>query len=156
MLPPLSVVAVCPPVVGAVVSPQAARERLETRLELWLDTEIAPTLSADVAKDDAELVGQLIDALNDSVEEMQNSLRTAAEGYAITTRNATVAYSKAIEEQKAHLRHFDGSLDKFSEGVHDFSEVDYNLRGSVERMDLAVRDLASALREVNRRMGNKQ
>ena len=143
-------------ILRTIFSPQAARERLETRLELWLDTEIAPTLSADVAKDDAELVGQLIDALNDSVEEMQNSLRTAAEGYAITTRNATVAYSKAIEEQKAHLRHFDGSLDKFSEGVHDFSEVDYNLRGSVERMDLAVRDLASALREVNRRMGNKQ
>ena len=48
---------------------------------------------------------------------------------------------------------WDKSLEKFNEGVHDFSEVDYNLRGSVERMDLAVRDLASALREINRRVG---
>jgi hypothetical protein len=31
--------------------------------------------------------------------------------------------------------------------------VDYNLRGSVERMDLAVRDLSGAMREINRRMG---
>ena len=62
----------------------------------------------------------------------------------------------AIQEQKEHLQHFDGALDKFNDGVHDFSEVDYNLRGSVERMDLAVRDLASALREINRRMGGKQ
>jgi hypothetical protein len=43
-------------------------------------------------------------------------------------------------------------LEKFNEGVHDFAEVDYNLRGSVERMDLAVRDLAGAMREINRRM----
>ena len=39
-------------------------------------------------------------------------------------------------------------------GVHDFAEVDYNLRGSVERMDLAVRDLANALREIDRRMNS--
>ena len=47
---------------------------------------------------------------------------------------------------------FDAAIARFNDGVHDFSEVDYNLRGSVERMDLAVRDLASAMREVNRRM----
>lgn len=141
-------------ILRTILSPQAARERMETRLELWLDTEIAPTLTTESAKDDAEIVGQMIDALNESVEEMQDALRSAAEGYAITTKNAAMAYSRAIEEQKSHLKHFDGSLDKFSEGVHDFSEVDYNLRGSVERMDLAVRDLASALREVNRRMGS--
>ena len=47
---------------------------------------------------------------------------------------------------------FDAAIARFSDGVHDFSEVDYNLRGSVERMDLAVRDLSSALREINRRM----
>ena len=65
-------------------------------------------------------------------------------------------FARAIQEQKEHLQHFDGALDKFNDGVHDFSEVDYNLRGSVERMDLAVRDLAAALREINRRMGGKQ
>ncbi|MBQ6427545.1 MAG: hypothetical protein IJK03_02105, partial [Oscillospiraceae bacterium] len=70
-----------------------------------------------------------------------------------STRNASKALTNAISEQKTCLTHFDDSLDKFNEGVHDFSEVDYNLRGSVERMDLAVRDLANALREINRRMG---
>ena len=50
------------------------------------------------------------------------------------------------------MEQFDQTVGKFNAGVHDFTEVDYNLRGSVERMDLAVRDLANALREVNRRM----
>ena len=45
------------------------------------------------------------------------------------------------------------------ESIGDYAfvaTVDYNLRGSVERMDLAVRDLSSALREISRRAGGKQ
>ena len=143
-------------ILRTILSPQAARERLETRLELWLDTEIAPTLSTEASKDDADLVNRLIDALNSSVSEIRTSLRTAAESYTINTQAASNVYAKAISEQKEHLKHFDGALERFNDGVHDFSEVDYNLRGSVERMDLAVRDLATALREINRRMGGNQ
>ncbi len=140
-------------ILRTILSPQAARERLETRLELWLDMEIAPTLITEATKDDAELLGRLIDSLNASVSEIRTALRSAAESYTVTTQMASNVYAKAISEQKEHLKHFDNSLETFHNGVHDFSEVDYNLRGSVERMDLAVRDLASALREINRRTG---
>ena len=132
-------------ILRTILSPQAARERMETRLELWLDTEIAPTLSTEMAKNDAELVKKMIDALN-----------AAADGFADSTKTAAAAFAKTIEVQKDHFQNFDRSLDKFNNGVHDFSEVDYNLRGSVERMDLAVRDLSSALREINRRMGGSK
>ena len=132
-------------ILRTILSPQAARERMETRLELWLDTEIAPTLSTEVAKNDAELVKKMIDALN-----------VAADGFADSTKAAAAAFAKTIEDQKDHFQSFDRSLDKFNNGVHDFSEVDYNLRGSVERMDLAVRDLSAALREINRRMGGSK
>ena len=143
-------------ILRTILSPQAARERLETRLELWLDNEIAPTLTTDAATDDADLVRRMIDALNTTTGELRSALHSAAETYAVSTQTSAAAFGKAIQEQKEHLQHFDGALDKFNDGVHDFSEVDYNLRGSVERMDLAVRDLASALREINRRMGGKQ
>ncbi len=143
-------------ILRTILSPQAAREKLEGRLELWLDTEIAPTLQTDATKDDAELVMRLIDALNDSVGEIRSALRTSAEAYARSTQASVTALTKATAEQKEGLKHFDESLNKFSSGVHDFSEVDYNLRGSVERMDLAVRDLASAFREISRRLGSKQ
>ena len=143
-------------ILRTILSPQQARERLETRMELWLDMEIAPTLSTEATKDDADLINRLIATLNDSVEGIRNTLRTSSESYMLSTQAAANAYTKAIDEQKDHLRHFDQSLEKFNSGVHDFSEVDYNLRGSVERMDLAVRDLASALREINRRVGGTQ
>ena len=103
-----------------------------------------------------ELLSRLIDALNASVSEIRTSMRNAADSYALNTQAASNTYARAINEQKEHLKHFDESLEKFNSGVHDFSEVDYNLRGSVERMDLAVRDLASTLREINRRIGGKQ
>ena len=143
-------------ILRTILSPQAAREKLETRLELWLDTEIAPTLITEAAKDDAELLSRLINSLNASVGEFRSAMRSSAEAYAKSTQASAAAISRATQEQKENLRHFDESLEKFNSGVHDFSEVDYNLRGSVERMDLAVRDLASAFREISRRLGGKQ
>ncbi len=140
-------------VLRTIFNPQAERERLETRLELWLDTEIAPTLATEAARDDADLVKNMIQALKSSVEEIKLALGAAAVSYADSTRAASAALVKAAGSNKTALEVFDKTVDKFNEGVHDFSEVDYNLRGSVERMDLAVRDLASAMREINRRIG---
>ena len=42
------------------------------------------------------------------------------------------------------------TVENFNSGVRDFSEFNYNLRGTVERMDVTVRDLVSGLREVTR------
>ena len=139
-------------ILRTVFSPQAQREKLETRLELWLDNEVAPTLTAAVGKDDASLVARMIDALNAAAGEFRATLSAAALAYTDSAKASAAAFSQAAETNRAALASFDGSIGKFNDGVHDFSEVDYNLRGSVERMDLAVRDLATALREVNRRM----
>ena len=140
-------------ILRTIFNPQTEREKLETRLELWLDTEVAPGLATEAARDDADLINNMIHALNSSVEEIKRALGTAALAYADSTKNASAALVKAASSNKTALELFDKTVDKFNSGVHDFSEVDYNLRGSVERMDLAVRDLSSAMREINRRMG---
>ena len=131
-------------VLRTILAPQAARERLETRLELWLDTEVAPTLATEAARGDADLVKKMIDAL-----------KSASDSFAASLKAASDAYARGIDEQRLHLKGFDEALDKFNGGVRDFGEVDYNLRGTVERMDVAIRDLSSAMREINRRMGGK-
>ena len=128
-------------ILKTIFNPQAAREQMETRMELWLDTEVAPALYTEAAKNDADLVRRMIAAL-----------KTASDDFGAAAKGASLALAQAAQENRDALAGFDRSLDKFNEGVHDFSEVDYNLRGSVERMDLAVRDLAGAMREINRRM----
>ncbi len=128
-------------ILRTILNPQAEREKLETRLELWLDTEVAPGLATESATDDAGLVQRMLGALNAASEEMQTSMRGASD-----------ALMRTAAQNRSAMEQFDATVGKFNDGVHDFSEVDYNLRGSVERMDLAVRDLANALREVNRRM----
>ena len=140
-------------ILRTIFNPQTEREKLETRLELWLDTEVAPGLETEAARNDADLVRNMIRALNSSVDEFKLALGTAALAYADSTKNASAALVKAAGSNKTALEVFDKTVDKFNNGVHDFSEVDYNLRGSVERMDLAIRDLSSAMREINRRMG---
>ena len=140
-------------VLRTIFNPQAEREKLETRLELWLDTEVAPTLATEAARDDADLVNNMIQALKTTADEVKMALGTAALAYSDATKNAAAALVKAAGSNKTALEVFDKTVDKFNGGIHDFSEVDYNLRGSVERMDLAVRDLSAAMREINRRIG---
>ena len=139
-------------VLRTVLSPQAQRERLETRLELWLDTEIAPGLYTEAATDDASLVKRMIAAMQTTAEGVNSALKSAAESYINAMQAASNAMTATANANREVMTRFDGAIGKFNDGVHDFSEVDYNLRGSVERMDLAVRDLSAALREVKTRM----
>ncbi len=144
-------------ILRTIFNPQAEREKLQTRLELWLDTELAPTLGTVAAKDDASLVRGMIEAMNAVAGEFKSTLSSAALAYTDAARGTAAAFAATAEANRQALSSFDEAIGRFNAGVHDFSEVDYNLRGSVERMDLAVRDLAGALREINRRMeGAKQ
>ncbi len=126
-------------VLRSVFSVQAARERLETRLELWLDHEVAPTLPTDAPKDDVELVHQLVLALDRSTDNMDATLM-----------NATNELKTAISSSRAPIAAMNKTVESFNSGVRDFSEFNYNLRGTVERMDVTVRDLVASLREITR------
>ncbi len=132
-------------ILRTIMNPQTEREKLETTLELWLDTEVAPGLATESATDDAGLVKRMISALNAASDGVQTALRGASD-----------ALVRTANQNRTAMEQFDQTVGKFNGGVHDFTEVDYNLRESVERMDLAVRDLARALREVNHRMEGGQ
>ena len=143
-------------ILRTILNPQSAREKLETRLELWLDNEVAPQLAGGMAKSDAGLVRQMIEAMNASASEIHKALADASAGYAESTAKAAASFEKSVGICDEEVAKFNAAIATFKDGVHDFSEVDYNLRGSVERMDLAVRDLSSAMREINRRMGGQK
>lgn len=126
-------------VLRAVFNPASRREKLETQLELWLDHSVAPTLPPPPAKDDVALIHALIDTLKATADSMELSLK-----------NATGDLRATLEASKAPLTAFNQTVNTFNKGVRDFSEYNYNLRGTVERMDLSVRDLVSAMREAAR------
>ena len=126
-------------VLRSIFSVQHAREKMETRLELWLDHDVAPTLPTDAPKDDAELVHQLVLALDRSSDNMNQILT-----------DATDDLKTAINMSRAPIAAMNKTVESFNAGVRDFSEFNYNLRGTVERMDVTVRDLVSGLREITR------
>ena len=126
-------------VLRAIFSVQGAREKLETRLELWLDHDVAPTLPTEAPKDNADLVHQMVLALDRTADSMDQTLM-----------NATNDLKAAISASRAPITAMNKTVESFNNGVRDFSEFNYNLRGTVERMDVTVRDLVSGLREVSR------
>lgn len=123
----------------SIFSPQAERETLEARLELWLDHTVAPTLPTERAKDESEMVQQMVHAMDSASKTMESALQ-----------NATGDLKTAIDSSRAPITAFNKTVDSFNGGVRDFSEFNYNLRGTVERLDVTVRDLVSGLREVSR------
>ena len=131
----------------SIFSPQAERETFEARLELWLDHTVAPTLPTERAKDESEMVQQMVHAMDSASQTMERALQ-----------NATGDLKTAIDSSRAPIVAFNKTVDSFNGGVRDFSEFNYNLRGTVERLDVTVRDLVSGLREVSRILekGGKQ
>ena len=131
----------------SIFSPQAERETLEARLELWLDHTVAPTLPTERAKDESEMVQKMVHAMDSASKTMERALQ-----------NATGDLKTAIDSSRAPITAFNKTVDSFNGGVRDFSEFNYNLRGTVERLDVTVRDLVSGLREVSRILekGGKQ
>ncbi len=131
----------------SIFSPQAERETFEARLELWLDHTVAPTLPTECAKDESEMVQQMVHAMDSASQTMERALQ-----------NATGDLKTAIDSSRAPIVAFNKTVDSFNGGVRDFSEFNYNLRGTVERLDVTVRDLVSGLREVSRILekGGKQ
>ena len=126
-------------ILRSIFSVQGAREKLTTRLELWLDHDVAPTLPTEAPKDDADLVRQLILALNKTSDDMDKTLRSA-----------TDELKAAIGASRAPIAAMNKTVENFNSGVREFSELNYNLRGTIERMDVSVRDLVSGLREAAR------
>ena len=126
-------------VLRSILNPASRREKLETQLELWLDHSVAPTLPAPPAKDDVALIHALIDTLKTTAGSMETSLKSATGDLRAT-----------LEASRAPLTAFNQTVTAFNKGVRDFSEYNYNLRGTVERMDVSVRDLVSAMREAAR------
>ena len=131
----------------SIFSPQTERETIEARLELWLDHTVAPTLPTERAKDESEMVQQMVHAMDSASKTMERALQ-----------NATGDLKTAIDSSRAPITAFNKTVDSFNGGVRDFSEFNYNLRGTVERLDVTVRDLVSGLREVSRILekGGKQ
>ena len=69
-----------------------------------------------------------------------------------TLRGATDELKAAIASSRAPIAAMNKTVESFNEGVRDFSEFNYNLRGTVERLDVTVRDLVGGLREVSREL----
>lgn len=126
-------------ILRVIVNPESQRHQLETQLELWLDHSVAPTLSTIAAKDDVALVHQMIDAMNAAANAMDRTLT-----------ETTGKLRETMDASRTQLGAFNQTVKNFNEGVRDFSEFNYNLRGTVERMDVAIRDMVGAVRQTAR------
>ena len=113
----------------SVFSPQAQREKLETQVELWLDHDLAPTLPTERAKDDVQLVHQMIRALDSAAASMDRTLKQSTDEMKLT-----------LSAAKEPLAEFSRTVEGFNEGVRDFSEVDPQALGAK-----AAREAAEAL-----------
>lgn len=150
-------------ILRAIVNPQAKRDQLEVTAELWLDHTVASVLREEIPQDDtARLItlkkelrrhaSAVSAALNDATANMQTAMTAAAESMQNAFSQAAGDLNASIEYSKEPLRLFYDTVRTFNDNVRDFSTINYDLRGSVERMDLAARDLGSALNKAEKKI----
>ncbi len=123
-------------ILRAVFSPENMRSDLQTSLELWLDHNLAPKLKTDRVSDDRELIALMVSGFKEASDSVAKSLKESG-----------LILAAATENNGKNLDSFNKTVEAFNKGVRDFSEFDYNLRGTVERMDLAVRDFSQNLKK---------
>lgn len=131
-------------ILRAVMSPESLRATLETELELWLDHRVSPTLTTERTKDDSELIRMMIKGLDNAADSMNRTLK-----------DTTGALETSLDNTRLQLTAFSNTVESFNEGVRNFEEFDYNLRGTIERMDSAARDFTSAVRMVVNRSAER-
>ena len=130
----------------SIFNPQASRESMETSLEIWLDHVIAPMAYTEVAHDDESRMLQLKQELQAHAAAVETSLGKCTSSLESVLSSTTSSLGNMIEYSKEPLRIFYDTVQTFNDNVRDFSAVNYDLRGSIERMDLAVRDFGNAVR----------
>ena len=81
------------------------------------------------------------------VKDGKLKMETSAAEIEKSLKDTTNDLKRSILASRELLDGFDKTVEGFNSGVRDFSEFNYNLRGTVERMDVAMRDVVSAMRE---------
>ena len=128
-------------------NPQAKREQVAVAAELWLDNYIAPKLTTDYAADDAARLVQLKDELHRHGEVVTSALSSCTEEMERVLRQTTKSLGGMIDKSREPIQAFYDTVAQFNENVRDFSTINYDLRGNIERLDLCMRDMSRALRE---------
>ena len=114
------------------------------------------TASAGLLRTTEAASAGLLKTTDAAASGLQKSMDTASAGLQKTVDGAATGLRETLEGSRPYLVAFHQTVEKFNNGVRDFGEVDYNLRGTVERLDVAVRDLTRALQQAARTADNKE
>ena len=116
---------------------------------------IAPQCATDAVHDSESQLLMLKQELRAHSSAVQTSLNSCTAEMGQVLADATNSLGAMIEYSKEPLRIFYDTVQTFNENVRDFSAVNYDLRGSIERMDLAVRDFGAAVRNATGRSSSQ-
>lgn len=141
-------------ILRAIANPAAQRRQLETTAELWLDHTVSASIQEAAPHDDAARLITLKKELRQHAIAVTNALNAATEQMNSALSEATKSLNATIEYSKEPIRAFHSTVQTFNDNVRDFGSINYDLRGSIERMDIAARDLSTALRHAGRSIGN--
>ncbi len=75
------------------------------------------------------------------VQQMVHAMDSASKTMERAPRTRPAISRPGIDSSRAPITAFNKQSTAFNGGVRDFSEFNYNLRGTVERLDVTVRDL---------------
>ena len=137
-------------ILKSIWSPAAAKEAMSFKAEVWLDQIVVKSLPdspedikaeetmEEILKNMEDAVDAMRAAMEDAGEQMKASMTTAVGDFSQTVKEANTAMTTAVTGLHK-------TVSSFNNSIHGFSDFNHALQGTVERLDLAARDLGDSV-----------
>mgnify|MGYP002682715670 CR=1 FL=1 len=143
-------------VLGIVINIEESRLGLMVQLEDYLDNTVEQEL---LQKKESELsrisntISASFDGFSSRVEDI---LRSTVLDFSDKLASASSNIENSAKCLDETIIKFENALSVFSSNTRDFSEFNHNLRGNIERMDVAFINLRESIAETSKNIASNQ
>jgi len=143
-------------VLGIVINIEESRQSLMVQLEDYLDNTVEQEL---LPKKESEL-SRISKVIESSFDGFSSRVEDILRSTVLDFSDKLAAASSNIENSARCLDEtiikFEKALSVFSSNTRDFSEFNHNLRGNIERMDVAFINLRESIAETSKNIASNQ
>jgi methyl-accepting chemotaxis protein len=143
-------------VLGIVINIEESRQSLMVQLEYYLDNIVEQELLQNKESELSRISKTIVTSFDGFSAKVEDILRSTVLDFSdkLAAAGSNIENSsKCLEET---IVKFENALSLFSSNTRDFSEFNHNLRGNIERMDVAFMNLRESIAETSKNIASNQ
>ncbi len=143
-------------VLGVLINVEEARQSMMVQLEDYLDNIVEQELLQYKESELSRISTAIMTSFDGFSCRVEDVLRNSVLDFSDKLAKASVSIESSSKCLEDTIEKFEEALAVFNNNTRDFSEFNYNLKGNIERMDVAFLNLRECLVETARIISSNQ